>query len=142
MTAMKPSKEMLLKSRIAKQSADRLLWSDAKKKAAAKKIDPDAAFKKVKGKLGEELDKLRDVVEGAKKFIKAFPKGLDPEGKKVVNEQAAKCLSIIREYQKVCVAEAKKPGLSQAQKDAWEDLHSALHMREIGLGNTTRPVLK
>jgi len=142
MTAMKPSKEMLLKSRVAKQSADRVIWSDAKKKAAAKKIDPDGAFKTAKGKLGDELDKLRDLVEGAKKFIKAFPNGLDPEGKKLVNDQAAKCRTIIQAYQKICVAEAKKAGLTPAQKDAWEDLHAALHMREIGVDNTIRPVLK
>ena len=142
MTAMKPSKEMLLKSAIAKHSADRVMWSDAKKKAAAKKIDPDAAFKKVKGKLGEELDKLRDLVEGAKKFIKAFPGGLDPEGKKLINDQAHKCGSMIQAYQKICLAEAKKPGISAAQKDAWEDLHAALHLREAGLDNTTRAVLR
>jgi hypothetical protein len=142
MTAMKPSKEMLLKTVIGKQSADRVFWSEAKKKAAAKKIDPEAAFKKAKGKLGAELDKLRDIVEGGKKFIKAFPQGLDPEGKKVVNTQAQKCRTIINEYQKICVAESKKAGLTPTQKDAWEDLHAALHMREIGIDNTIRPVLK
>jgi len=142
MTAMKPSKEMLLKSRVGKQSADRVLWSNAKKQAAAKKIDPDAAFKPVKGKLGDELDKLRDLVEGGKKFIKAFPSGLDPDGKKLVEAQAKKCRDVIYAYQKVCVAEAKKPGLTKDQKEAWKDLHDDLRMREIGLDNTTRPVLR
>jgi hypothetical protein len=129
---------MLLKSKIGKQSSDRVMWNEAKKKAAAKGIKPDPAFK---NKFGEELDKLRDLVEGAKQFIKAFPKGLDPDGKKLINEQAKKCKIIIAGYQKICEAEAKKDG-NAAHVAAWKDLHGALHIRESGINNTIRPVVR
>jgi len=141
MTGTKPSTEMLLKARIAKHSVDRLLWNQAKKKAA-KDIDPDAAFKKVKGALGDELDKLRDMVEGAKKFIKAYPDGLDAQGKQIVENQVAKCRGIIRGYQKVCQAEASKAGIKPAKKEAWKDLYEALHLRDADLDNNTRTVLR
>jgi hypothetical protein len=88
---------------IGKHSANRVSWVTSKKRAA-KHIDADAAFKKVKGELGAELDKLRDLVEAAKKFLKVYPKSLDAAGKQVVEDQGEKCKKLIREYQKVCDA--------------------------------------
>lgn len=128
-------------ARIGKHSANRVSWVTAKK-TAAKHIDPDAAFKKVKGELGAELDKLRDLVEGAKKFIKAYPQGLDAAGKKLVSDQAERCKTLIRAYQKACDAAKAKPGLSPAKVDAWKTLHMALAGLESHVDAGTRPVLR
>ena len=64
------------------------------------------------------------------------------DGKKLIEAQAKKCREVVYAYQKVCVAEAKKAGLTKDQKEAWKDLHDDLRMREIGVDNTIRPVLK
>jgi hypothetical protein len=124
MTKPKLSLQTYLKGKIGKHSANRVRWVTAKEKAS-KKIDPDATFKKVKGELGTELDKLRDLVEAAKKYLKAYPT-LDAADKKLVENQAQKCQKLIRDYKRECVAEQNKAGINPAKKNAWKDLEQDL----------------
>jgi hypothetical protein len=124
---------------LGKHSANRVQWVTSKKQAVAKKIDPDAAFKKVKGELGTELDRLRDLVEAAKKFRKAYGP-LDAADKQLVTDQVDKCTKLIRDYQKVCDTEQKKAG-SSAKQDAWQNLHLALHNLEAHVDATARPAI-
>ncbi len=139
MTKPKLSFATVVIGTIGKHSAYRVSWV-TKKKDAAKHVNPDAAFKKVKGELGAELDKLRDLLEAAKKFLKAYP-GLDADGKKRVTAQIDKCTQLMRAYEKVCQTEANKSGLSPAKKGAWDGLYSYLVNLETRIDVDTRPVL-
>jgi hypothetical protein len=137
MGGLKPTPEMLLKAHIAKQCAARILWAEAKKKAEAKKVD----VKLFKRDLGPELDKLRDVCEGALQVKKHYGK-LDPKTIKTVKDQSLKVEKIIRDYGTLCTQESKKPGVTADQKKAWESLKSQLDTTAAAPANMTRPALK
>jgi hypothetical protein len=144
MTTPKLSFSTIVIGRLGGHSANRVSWI-TKKKAAAKHIDPDAAFKKVKGELGTEFDSLRDIVEAAKKHVKAFGP-LDAAGKQRVEGQADKCKQLIRAYQKVCVAAQQDPKLSPAKSpakgEAWKELHEGLHILSTEVDNKAREVVR
>jgi hypothetical protein len=135
------SLDVYLKGKLGNHSANRVSWVSAKKKAASKNIDPDAAFKKVKGELGSELDRLTNLVEGAKKFVKAYPAGLDAGDKKLIQDQADKCTRLILDYEKVCTNQAKTAGLSPAKQDAWKDLYDSLRSLEAHVDKKVREAL-
>jgi hypothetical protein len=137
MGGMKPTPEMLLKAHIAKQCSARILWAEAKKKAVAKKVD----VKVFNRDLGPELDKLRDVCEGAQQVKKHYAK-LDPKTIQTVKTQSEKVDKIIREYVALCKQQSDKPGVTADQKKAWESLKTQLSTTASASGNMTRPVLR
>jgi hypothetical protein len=137
MGGLKPTTEMLLKAHIAKQCATRILWAEAKKKAVAKKIDVKVFNKD----LGPELDKLRDVCEGAQQVKKHYGK-LDPKTIQAVKSQSDKVEKIIRDYVAICKQQAGKAGITPDQKKAWESLKNQLDTTAAAPGNMTRPALK
>jgi hypothetical protein len=142
MTTPKLSFSTIVIGRLGGHSANRVSWI-VKKKAAAKHINPDASFKKVKGELGTEFDELRDVVEAAKKHVKAFGP-LDAAGRQRVENQADKCKQLIRAYQKVCDAARQDPKLSPAKSpakgEAWKDLRDGLHILSTEVDNKVREI--
>jgi len=137
MGGMKPTPEMLLKAHIAKQSTARILWAEAKKKAEAKKVD----VKVFTRDLGPELDKLRDLCEGALQVKKHYGK-LDSKTIQAVKNQSLKVEKIIRDYGALCTQESKKSGVTADQKKAWDGLKRQLDTTASAPGNMTRPALK
>jgi hypothetical protein len=137
MGGMKPTTEMLLKAHIAKQCSARILWAEAKKKAEAKKID----VKVFKRDLGPELDKLRDVCEGALQVKKHYGK-LDAKTIQTVKTQSDKVEKIVREYVALCKQQSDKAGTTPDQKKAWDSLKTQLSTTSSAAGNMTRPALK
>lgn len=135
MTAMKPTAEMILKAKVGQQTAARILWNEAKKKAAAKKVDTKVFNKK----LGLALDAVRDAADKADQEKK---KGkLDPKTKQAVKQKAEDAKKIIKIYSDLCDKEAKN-GVPKDTEQAWHSLKLQLETTSSAIDNATRPILK
>lgn len=136
MTSMKPTAEMILKAKVGQQTAARILWNEAKKKAAAKKVDVSVFNKK----LGPALDAVRDAADKADQEKK---KGkLDAKTKQAVKQKADDVKRIIKTYSDLCDSRAKEADLSADTKKAWTSLKLQLETTSSAVDNATRPILK
>jgi predicted ATP-grasp superfamily ATP-dependent carboligase len=133
---MKPTAEMILKAKVGQQTAARILWNEAKKKAAAKKVDTKAFNKN----LGPALDAVRDAAD---KADKEKTKGnLDAKTKQAVKQKADDAKKIIKTYSDLCDKESKNASLSDDTKKAWTTLKLQLQTTSSAVDNATRPILK
>jgi len=136
MGGMKPTAEMILKAKIGQQTAARILWNDAKKKAAAKKVNTKLFNKN----LGGALDSVRDAANKADEEKK---KGkLDPKTKQAVKQKADDAKKIIKTYSDLCEKESKNASLSDDTQKAWNSLKLQLETTASAVDNATRPFVK
>jgi hypothetical protein len=133
---MKPTAEMILKAKIGQQTAARILWNEAKKKAAAKKVNTKLFNKN----LGPALDAVRDAANKADEEKK---KGqLDPKTKQAVKQKVDDAKKIIKTYSDLCAKESKNASLSNDAQDAWNSLKLQLETTSSAVDNATRPFVK
>ena len=132
---LKPTVEEILKRKVSGHSPERVMWEGAKKKAS-KHVDT-GVFKE---HLGPALDALRSYVKGANDVKVYYPK-LDERTLKPIRQQKQKVATIIDKYLTIVKNQLKKPNLTAAQKDAWEDLKGQLETREADPTNMTRGLL-
>lgn len=127
-TDTNPTLPMLLKYHVARQSPSRVDWANRKQKAS-KVVD----VRIFKNDLGPTYDAFRDISEAAAKIKKKGGR-LDANMKKAIADrggQVKKCLDL---YNALIKQQLAKPGLTAAQKTAWEDLRSFVktHLARIG----------
>jgi hypothetical protein len=136
MGGIKPTAEMILKAKVGQQTAARILWNEAKKKAAVKKVDTKLFNKN----LGPALDSVRDAADKADQEKK---KGkLDPKTKQALKQKADDAKKIIKTYSDLCEKESKNASLSEDTQKAWNGLKLQLETTASAIGNATRALLK
>ena len=135
MTNMKPSVEQIMKRKFAGQSAARVQWNRSKQ-TAGKLVDVSV----FKGDLGPLLDGMNQLYQGALE-VKRFYPTLDERTKKPVRTQKAKIESVLHSYKKICTNEAKKTGVTAAQKKAWSVLDGALDVVQATMIKVHKDVL-
>lgn len=127
MADMAPTLEMRFKAYVRQQSTTRILWNDAKKKAAAKKVDTAKSFKL---NLGKELDKLLQLGLAAQDVSKHYgPK--DPKSTKAkqsVTKQAQAVRGIVTKYVEICKKSEVWEFTPADQKKVWKELSDELSM--------------
>jgi hypothetical protein len=135
MTDIKPSVEQILKRKFAGQSAVRVQWNDAKKKAGT--VVDVSVFKE---DLGPLLDVMNQLYQGALEVKRYYPT-LDERTKKPVRAQKTKIETVMGHYKTICANESNKQGVTPAQKKAWDSLVTAINLIQASMIKVKKDVL-
>lgn len=135
MTDIKPSVEQILKRKFAGQSAVRVQWNDAKKKAGT--VVNVSVFKE---DLGPLLDVMNQLYQGALEVKRYYPT-LDERTKKPVRAQKTKIETVMGHYKTICANESNKQGVTPAQKKAWDSLVTAINLIQASMIKVKKDVL-
>jgi hypothetical protein len=135
MTGVKPTVDQIMKRKFAGQSAVRVQWNDAKKKAAT--VVDVSVFKE---NLGPLLDVMNQLYQGALEVKRYYPT-LDERTKKPVRAQKTKIETVMGHYKTICTNESDKQGVTPAQKKAWGSLTTAIGLIETSMIRVKKDVL-
>jgi hypothetical protein len=135
MTDIRPSVEQILKRKFAGQSAVRVQWNDAKKKAGT--VVDVSVFKE---DLGPLLDVMNQLYQGALEVKRYYPT-LDERTKKPVRAQKTKIETVMGHYKTICANESNKQGVTPAQKKAWDSLVTAINLIQASMIKVKKDVL-